>query len=312
MQRKGIVLAGGTGSRLYPLTSVVNKQLLPVYDKPLVYYPICTLMLAGIREILVITTPEGRAQFEALLGDGTDWGVRIEYAPQPRPEGIAQAFLLAADFLAGAPCALVLGDNIFYGNNLVEKLRRADARTSGATVFGYRVDRPQAYGVLEFDDRGGVRAIIEKPAVPPSDYAVTGLYFFDEHVVDMARTLRPSARGELEITDLNGLYLARGELAVEILGRGFAWLDAGTPESLLAASDFVRTLELRQGLKVSCPEEVAFRMGFLTQDQLRALAGSIGDNPYGEYLRRVADEPAWESRMEAHDSTADARGSTGA
>lgn len=300
MSRKGIVLAGGTGSRLHPLTSVVNKQLLPVYDKPLVYYPISTLMLAGIRDILVITTPSGQSQFQDLLGDGSDWGVRFSYATQPRPEGIAQAFLIAEAFLAGAPSALVLGDNLFYGNSLVEKLRRASARPSGATVFGYRVERPEAYGVLAFDARGRVEGIIEKPARPPSDFAVTGLYFFDSDVVNLAASLKPSARGEIEITDLNRLYLERGELHVEFLGRGFAWLDAGTAESLLAASDFVRTLELRQGLKANCPEEVAFRMGFIAQRDLVRLADALGDNPYGHYLRRVAEEPAWEARLEGY------------
>jgi glucose-1-phosphate thymidylyltransferase len=300
VERRGIVLAGGTGSRLYPLTSVVNKQLMPVYDKPLVYYPISTLMLAGIREILIVTTPGGQPQFQALLGDGAEWGVRFSYAIQPHPEGIAQAFLIAGDFLAGRPCALVLGDNIFYGNSLAERLRRAGERTRGGTVFGYRVDRPQDYGVLAFDALGGVTDIIEKPLNPPSDYAVTGLYFFDDQVAELAGTLQPSGRGELEITDLNRRYLERGALHVEILGRGFAWLDAGTPESLLAASDFVRTLELRQGLKTSCPEEIAFRMGFIDREHLARLARGIGNNPYGRYLGRVADEPAWESRVEAH------------
>ena len=298
--RKGIVLAGGTGSRLHPMTAVVNKQLLPVYDKPLLYYPIATLMGAGIREILVITTPAGEAQFRALLGDGAAWGVSFEYAAQPRPEGIAQAFLIARDFLAGAPSALVLGDNLFYGNDLIEKLRRADGRGAGATVFGYRVERPEAYGVIAFDATGAVTDIIEKPSVPPSDYAVTGLYFFDADVVELAATLRPSARGELEITDLNRLYLERGLLHVEILGRGFAWLDAGTPESLLAASDFVRTLELRQGLKACCPEEVAFRMGFIDRAQLLRLAQALGDSAYGRYLARIADEPEWEARLEEY------------
>jgi glucose-1-phosphate thymidylyltransferase len=275
---------------------VVNKQLMPVYDKPLVYYPLSTLMLAGIREILVITTSFGRSQFEALLGDGSAWGVRLEYAVQPRPEGIAQAFLIGEDFLAGEPSALVLGDNIFYGHDLVEKLRRAGRREAGATVFGYRVERPQDYGVLSFDSEGRITGIVEKPEIPPSDYAVTGLYFFDESVVELARELLPSTRGELEITDLNQKYLDRGLLNVELLGRGFAWLDAGTPESLLAASDFVRTLELRQGLKASCPEEVAFRMGFIDQEQILRLADSIGDNPYGRYLQRIVAEPEWERR----------------
>ncbi len=293
MKRKGIVLAGGTGSRLFPMTSVVNKQLLPVYDKPLIYYPISTLMLAGIREILVITNPQGQPQFEALLGDGSAWGVRFSYEVQPRPEGIAQAFLIAKSFLAGDPCALALGDNIFFGSNFVQTLRRVGSRACGATVFGYRVERPEAYGVLSFDRHGRVTGIVEKPREPPSDYAVTGLYFFDGEVSERAATLRPSARGELEITDLNLLYLGRGELNVELLGRGFAWLDAGTPEALLDASDFVRTLELRQGLKASCPEEVAFRMGFIDNERLSRLAQLIGDYPYGRYLRRLADGPEW-------------------
>ena len=306
-ERKGIVLAGGTGSRLHPLTTVVNKQLLPVYDKPLIYYPVSTLLLAGIRDILVITTPSGQAQFQALLGDGSAWGVRFRYAAQPSPEGIAQAFLIGESFLDGAACTLVLGDNLFYGDGLIGKLQRASARPSGGTVFGYRVDRPQAYGVLAFDEDGRVEGIVEKPAKPPSDYAVTGLYFYDADVVDLARTLTPSARGELEITDLNRLYLERGALDVELLGRGYAWLDAGTPETLLAASDFVRTLELRQGLKASCPEEVAYRMGFIGREQLHVLAEALGDSPYGRYLARVAQEPAWESRLEGY-----ARGARGA
>lgn len=296
--RKGIILAGGTGTRLHPLTAVVNKQLLPVYDKPLIYYPVSTLMLAGIREILVITTPEGQPQFRSLLGDGTRWGLRFSYAAQPAPEGIAQAFLIAEEFLDGSPSALVLGDNLFYGHGMVEKLQRAAARGAGATVFGYRVEQPRAYGVFAFDEDGRVADIVEKPQSPPSDYAVTGLYFYDPAAVDFARALRPSARGELEITDLNRMYLERGDLEVELLGRGFAWLDAGTPETLLAASDFVRTLELRQGLKASCPEEVAFRMGFIGRDDLHRLAREIGDSPYGRYLQRIAREPAWETRID--------------
>lgn len=306
--RKGIVLAGGTGSRLYPLTSLVNKQLLPVYDKPLIYYPLSTLMLAGIRDILVITAPAGEDQFRALLGDGSAWGVRFSYAVQPAPEGIAQAFLIAEEFLGSAPCALVLGDNLFYGNSLIEKLQRASAEPAGATVFGYRVDRPQDYGVLAFDARGQVLDIVEKPADPPSDYAVTGLYFYDADVVDLARTLRPSARGELEITDLNRRYLERGRLRVELLGRGFAWLDAGTPESLHAAADFVRTLELRQGLKANCPEEVAFRMGFIDHEQLGHLADAIGQNPYGRYLRRVTREQSWEPPIDGYPPASPAAG----
>lgn len=292
--RKGIVLAGGTGSRLYPLTRVVNKQLMPIYDKPMVYYPIATLMLAGIRDILVISTPDGRPQFEALLEDGSSWGVRFSYATQSRPEGIAQAFLIAGAFLAGAPSALILGDNVFYGTTLIEKLRRANARRRGATIFGYRVEDPQSYGVLSFGPGGEVTDIVEKPVRPPSDYAVTGLYFFDERVVEFAERLQPSSRGELEITDLNRLYLDCGDLGVELLGRGFAWLDAGTPESLLDASDFIRTLESRQGLRASCPEEVAFRMGYIDQEQLLRLSRMIDGSPYGRYLQRVAEDPGWE------------------
>lgn len=294
-KRKGIVLAGGTGSRLYPITRVVNKQLLPVYDKPLIYYPISTLMLAGIREILLITTPSGREQFQTLLGDGTSWGVRFQYAVQPAPGGIAQALLIAEPFLDNSPSALILGDNVFYGNDLARKLQRASAQESGATVFGYRVDQPRDYGVLSFDASGQVDGIVEKPMVPPSEYAVTGLYFYDADAVDLAHTLRPSERAELEITDLNRLYLEREKLEVELLGRGFAWLDAGTPESLLAASDFLRTLELRQGLKASCPEEVAFRMGFIDRAELRRLADGIGDGPYSRYLLKIAGEREWES-----------------
>ena len=303
-ERRGIVLAGGTGTRLHPLTAVVNKQLLPVYDKPLVYYPISTLMLAGIREMLVITTPAGQPQFRTLLGDGSAWGVRFEYVTQAAPEGIAQAFLLAEEFLAGAPSALVLGDNIFYGADLIRTLRRAADRQHGATIFGYRVERPEAYGVVAFDGDGRIADIVEKPATAPSPYAVTGLYFYDADVVDLARTLTPSARGELEITDLNRRYLERGALNVELFGRGFAWLDAGTPGTLLSASDFVRTIEERQGLKVSCPEEVAFRMGFIDRDHLERLAREMGENPYGRYLARIAREPDAAELGVAHDREA--------
>jgi glucose-1-phosphate thymidylyltransferase len=293
VHRKGIVLAGGSGTRLDPLTRVVSKQLMPVYDKPLVYYPISTLMLAGIRDVCLITTPRAVPLFEELLGDGSDWGISLRYEVQPRPEGIAQAFLIAHDFLRGDPCALILGDNIFYGHGLVEQLQRAAAREVGATVFGYRVERPQRYGVVSFTRDGKVTDIVEKPTTPPSDYAVTGLYFYDGDVVDIARGLEPSDRGELEITDVNRAYLARDQLRVELLGRGFAWLDAGTPESLLAASDFMRTLESRQGLKASCPEEIAYRMGFIEEEKLLELADRTGNPAYGAYLRRIAREPAW-------------------
>ena len=293
MNRKGIVLAGGSGTRLDPLTRVVSKQLLPVYDKPLVYYPISTLMLGGIREILMITTPPARPLFEDLLGDGADWGIELRYAAQSRPEGIAQAFLIARDFLAGDPCALILGDNIFYGHGLVEQLRRAFRRKEGATVFAYRVERPERYGVVDFRSDGEVRDIVEKPTEPPSDFAVTGLYFYDNQVVGMAEGLHPSDRGELEITDVNRRYLEQGQLYVELLGRGLAWLDAGTPESLLAASNYVRTLEARQGLKVCCPEEVAFRMGYIDGSQLERLVEQMEGSQYGEYLRRVTSSDLW-------------------
>jgi glucose-1-phosphate thymidylyltransferase len=293
VHRKGIVLAGGSGTRLDPLTRVVSKQLMPVYDKPLVYYPISTLMLAGVRDILLITTPRAVPLFEELLGDGSDWGISIRYEVQPRPEGIAQAFLIGRDFLNGDPCALILGDNIFYGHGLVEQLRRAAARDRGATVFGYRVERPERYGVVSFTPDGRVTDIVEKPSTPPSAYAVTGLYFYDGDVVDIASGLEPSDRGELEITDVNRAYLARDQLSVELLGRGFAWLDAGTPESLLAASDFMMTLESRQGLKACCPEEIAYRMAFVDREHLVDLAERAGNASYGAYLRRIADEPDW-------------------
>ena len=282
--RKGIILAGGSGTRLYPITQAISKQLLPVYDKPMIYYPLSVLMLAGIREVLVINTPHEQVLFKQLLGDGSQWGMRIEYAVQPSPDGLAQAYLIGRDFVAGQPSCLVLGDNIFYGHGLTELLQRASAREAGATVFGYWVRDPERYGVAEFDASGRVVGLEEKPAVPRSHYAVTGLYFYDGHASDYAASLKPSARGELEITDLNRCYLERGTLQLEKMGRGFAWLDTGTHESLVEASTYIETIEKRQGLRVCCPEEIAYFNGWIDDSQLRDLARPLAKNGYGQYL----------------------------
>ena len=288
--RKGIVLAGGTGTRLYPITRGVSKQLLPVYDKPMIYYPLSTLMLAGIRDILIITTPEDQPQFERLLGDGGQWGLTIAYAAQPRPEGLAQAFLIGADFIGRDAVALVLGDNLFFGHGLPELLQRVAARTAGATVFAYQVSDPARYGVVSFSADGAATAIEEKPVMPASRWAVTGLYFYDNDVVRHAAAVRPSARGELEISDVNRRYLAEGRLAVERMGRGYAWLDTGAFKSLIDAATFVRTLEERQGLKIACPEEIAYRMGFIDRAALLALARALTSSGYGDYLARLVEE----------------------